>query len=46
MLRDGVNDDLVSVAALDLNWLDQVLGCMGSCSKFWMDLGSVRARWR
>ena len=46
MLRDGVVVDPVCVAALDLIWLDQVLGWLGSCFKFSMDLGSVRARWR
>ena len=36
MLRDGVVVDPVCVAALDLIWLDQVLGWLGSCSKFWI----------
>jgi len=46
MLRDGVVVDPVCVAALDLIWLDQVLGWLGSCTKFSMNLGPVRARWR
>ena len=46
MLRDGVGVNPVCVAALDLIWLDQVLGWLGSCSKFSKDSGSVRARWR
>ena len=39
MLRDGVGVNPVCVAALDLIWLDQVLGWLGSCSKFWKGLG-------